>query len=591
MMRPHFRIGSAAKISIAPTAEGYALQNKERAADTRLLWTPPDAQPELVPLALLACALVIGLLLGLLAPPTNQEGVDGALVLAGIVHYPPQSPMSQYFFGSWTLIHQLGALLLRAGLDQAYVGELLFLIPCALLVCGYAAVVYCFSGQFLFSLLAAALCFLTNPLAKFFASPDYMPVGLLWIQPPVQTFGYWAHAGAVWVVGCFAAGRKALAMFSALCLIAVHPVLGVYMTVLLTVTLLAGRLLFGTTVDGLAKGVALGGAIVVLSFAFYLTMRPDLSGAIDQAAYDAYMNAWDTHRSHLMTTGTAARIGVAGAIAVAVLVAFILLARPRRNASLLTSGLVMLAVIVSMIAYFALHLTPDLLPDIFVRAAPGRLLNVQAFLSTPMALGLAVYALGQAVRERTTDATAWIGRAFPVAALVVVAAGLTQSVLSRRNLMIEDARTMAATRGSGEASARGADAFWRDVRESGVTGLVLTSRATSRPTLDFGRLPIALNVGAFDFVPYVPQTAGAVARIIQEGYGVSFADPPPDMRHGGALPMDGGKAYWASLAPGDWCRISRSLGVRAVIAPADWIVNLPRHVSGDEFILYKIACD
>jgi hypothetical protein len=363
------------------------------------------------------------------------------------------------------------------------------------------------------------------------------------------------------------------------------------MTVLLTAALLTGRLLFATSMDGVAKGAVFGSAIVVVSFAFYLTTRPDLSAAIDQAAYDAYMNVWDTHRSHLMTPGIATRIAVAGAIAVAVLVAFIVFARPRRDAPLLTSGLVMLAVIVSTIAYFALHLTPDLLPAIFVRAAPGRLLNVQAFLSTPMALGLALYAIGQTVRERITDAAAWIGRALPVAALVVVAAGLTQSVLSRRNLMIEDARMMAATRGLEEASARDTAAFWRDVRESGVTGLVLTSRATSRPTLDFGHLPIALNVGAFDFVPYIPQTAGAVARIVQGGYGISFSDPPLDMRHGGALTMDGGRIYWASLAQGDWCRISRNLDVGAVIAPADWVVNLPPRVSGDEFVLYKIACN
>jgi hypothetical protein len=59
--------------------------------------------------------LAIGLLLGLLAQVTSQEGLDGSLVLAGIVHYPPQSLMNQYFLGSWTIIHQLGALLLRAG--------------------------------------------------------------------------------------------------------------------------------------------------------------------------------------------------------------------------------------------------------------------------------------------------------------------------------------------------------------------------------------------------------------------------------------------------------------------------------------------
>ena len=141
--------------------------------------------PNWAPLSLIACALVIGLLLGLLAPMTSQEGLDGALVLAGIVHYPPQSPMYQYFLGSWTVIYQLGALWLQAGLDQTYVSELLFVIPYALLVAAYASIVYCFSGQFLLSLLAAPLCFLTNPLAKFFVSPDYAALGLLWSQPPI----------------------------------------------------------------------------------------------------------------------------------------------------------------------------------------------------------------------------------------------------------------------------------------------------------------------------------------------------------------------------------------------------------------------
>ena len=266
------------------------------------LWsTTPIAPAQQAPASLLVCAIAIGLLLGVLAPPTNQEGVDGSLVLAGIIHYPPQSPMYQYFFGSWTLIHQLGALLLRAGVDQGYVNGIIFLIPCALFVSAYAAVIYCFSSQFQLSLVAAALFYLANPLARYFASPDYMMVGLPWSQPPIQTFGFWAHAGSVWVIGCVAAGRKALAVFSALVLIAVHPVLGAYMTALLISALLIGKLFFGVRTDGVAKGAVAGALVTLLSLAVYLRMRPDFSAAIDQAAYDAYMSAWDTHRSHVMT--------------------------------------------------------------------------------------------------------------------------------------------------------------------------------------------------------------------------------------------------------------------------------------------------
>src|ERR1700726_2605271 len=92
--------------------------------DFRKIAESKDLQaPQIAPLSLIICALAVGVLLGALAPTTNQDGIDGSLVLAGIVDYPQQSPMNQYFLGSWTVIHQLGALLLRAGLDQAYVNE------------------------------------------------------------------------------------------------------------------------------------------------------------------------------------------------------------------------------------------------------------------------------------------------------------------------------------------------------------------------------------------------------------------------------------------------------------------------------------
>jgi hypothetical protein len=574
----------------------YAEQRETRASEGPRLRKPPIVTADRAPLSLIVYALVIGLLLGLLAPVTSQEGLDGSLVLAGIVHYPAQSPMNQYFLDSWTIIHQLGALLLRAGLDQAHLSELIFLVPCALLVCAYAAIIYCFSGQFLLSLLAAPLCYLANPLAKLFVSSDYMALGLLWSQPPEQTFGFWAQVGAVWVIGCVAAGRNALAGFSALVLIAVHPVLGTYMVVLLIGTLVVGRFLFALDMRGLAKGAALGACITLVSLAIFLETRAPPGGETDPVAYNAYMSFWDVHRSHVMTLSIAMRIAAAAAIAIAALSAFLVLAYPRRNAAVLACVLVLLAVTASTIAYYAVHLVPDLLPGLFVRAAPGRLLNVQAYLSTPIALGLALYVADHATKHVTKDAkagaAAGLGRMLPIAVLLLVIVSAITYALPRRHLIVDLMHTILETRILGNPSQESQDKarFWREVRNAGIAGLVLTSRATSRPTLDDGHLPTALNVGSFDFIPYVPQTAGPVAHIIQEGYGISFADPPADLQHGGGLPPDGGKDYWAQLRPGDWCQMSRSLGIAAIVAPSGWIVKLPPLVSGTSFTLYRIPC-
>ena len=212
-----------------------------------------------------------------MAPAPEQFGMHGSLVLAGIVNYPPQSPMSAYFLDSWTIIHQFGALLLRAGVHQTYVNKLMFVIPCALLVGGYAMIIYGFSRRFLLSLLAASLCYLANPLARLFASPDYSTLGLLWSQPTEHTFGTWAQIGAVWVIGCVAAGRNGLAGFSALVLIAVHPVLGTYMAGLAIAVFLGAKYL-GVDMRGFVKGMAWGAGLTMISFAFYLKMRSGFLG-------------------------------------------------------------------------------------------------------------------------------------------------------------------------------------------------------------------------------------------------------------------------------------------------------------------------
>ena len=50
--------------------------------------------------------------------PYLQYGIDGGLVLSGIVKYPDlNSPMMYYFLNSWTSIHQFSSFLLQIGLS------------------------------------------------------------------------------------------------------------------------------------------------------------------------------------------------------------------------------------------------------------------------------------------------------------------------------------------------------------------------------------------------------------------------------------------------------------------------------------------
>jgi hypothetical protein len=546
---------------------------------------------ETAPLSLIVCGLAIGALLGAFAPAIDQRGIDGALVLAGIVHYPPQSPLAPYFLDSWTSIHQIGALLLRAGIAQNHVNTLFILLPCALLVCGYVMIIYGVSGRFLISLLAGPLCYLANPLAPLFASPDYTTLGLLWSQVTEGTFGFWAHAGAVWVIGCVAAGRYGLAGFSALALLCVHPVMGAYMTALLAATLVAGRIFFGLHMPGLAKGAAFGACVTLISLAAYFKTRSGFSAPIDQIAYDAYLRLWDVHQSHVMTSGNAIRIAVAAVVGLTALSVFLSLRIARRDSTVLVCVLLLLAITGSTAAYYAVHLVPQFLPELVLRALPARLLNVQAFVSTPLTLGLAICIADRAIKNKT-GAFVWAARLLPIAVALLVIVSATVYALQRRNAMLAYAQTVIDTRILGRLSPvqQQSEAFWRDVRAAGVSGLVLTSSRDSATSLFHGHLPIAVYGDAMDFFHYIPQAAGRSARIVTEGYGIPFSDPPPEILHAARLPVDAGRDYWAGLSGDDWCRISNDLGITALVAPKDWPVKLPALVRGPELTLYTVSC-
>ena len=60
----------------------------------------------------------LGFFLGAVRFPTWQVAVETAQVLAGRVGYPDGNPFYIYHTKLWTILHQAGALMLRAGMSE-----------------------------------------------------------------------------------------------------------------------------------------------------------------------------------------------------------------------------------------------------------------------------------------------------------------------------------------------------------------------------------------------------------------------------------------------------------------------------------------
>jgi hypothetical protein len=57
-------------------------------------------------------------LLGFVVYPSWQVAVEPAQVVAGLVHYPAGNAFYVYETKLWTILHQIGAVLLRAGVSE-----------------------------------------------------------------------------------------------------------------------------------------------------------------------------------------------------------------------------------------------------------------------------------------------------------------------------------------------------------------------------------------------------------------------------------------------------------------------------------------
>jgi hypothetical protein len=132
------------------------------------------------------------------------------------------------------------------------------------------------------------------------------------------------------------------------------------------------------------------------------------------------------------------------------------------------------------------------------------------------------------------------------------------------------------------------EAFWASVRQVAPRGLFLPSRAASFDAVTKGHLAIAFEPNGFDYVPYLPSTAHEVRRFVEIGYGISFSDPPQDLRSRGSLPLDAGREYWSSLSTTQWRDVGRDLGIVGLVAPREWKIALAPDVIGTHFNLYII---
>ncbi len=120
-------------------------------------------------------------------------------------------------------------------------------------------------------------------------------------------------------------------------------------------------------------------------------------------------------------------------------------------------------------------------------------------------------------------------------------------------------------------------------------GLLLISSDDQRYLqLRTGRA-VLMEPGALDMLPYSVSSAPAVARILDDIYGIDYFNPPVETRHKGYLaPLDSVQELWAARTSEEWSDLAQQYGFTQVLTSADWELQLPVVIRDDDTALYEI---
>lgn len=591
----------------------------------------PAAPRRVGALTTLAVSGLVGYYAGSRGFPEWQVPVESAQVLAGLVRYPADNPFFIYHLKLWTLLHQVCAVLLAAGVSEIRLSIILSGISGMVSFQALAMTVYAFSHSTWLSTLAAIVIFASRA-AEYGAR---YPIFLLGTS---HTYGTLGLSLLVLVAALFGCGRYGLGLFLLGLAPAVHPSLGVWLALIAGVSLAWDRDMLLTSALPRWRWFAAGVLASVCSLAVHLWMSRDIP-AVDPAVASRYLSAfttlWDDHRQPLRLDNSATALnGAALAIGLLWLTVFKRFASPG-------SAFVLRFVTVSAVVSFACiaisHIPPEKLPNVLVVLMPTRVVNVDA-----MMFGALVFGLLALYRNTTWARVLTVALA---AALLLNHQGLLSSRFERTSLLSLEPRIltlgiMLVAAALLVAGAAWTAWIWRDqsrVRTvpRGVRGATdgalaavvvialvpgLVSRPPSSPvptvfrdrtndnlfaTASRGtgmlltaadlhlmqmrtRRPVLIDGGGLDGLPYALSGALQTERILRDVYRIEFFHPPGEARNVGMIPPSVNRPIWEQYSTDRWREIRRAYNVTQVLTYNDWTLRLPLVAQNAGYLLYEI---
>jgi hypothetical protein len=582
-------------------------------------------------LLVLAVAGILGFRVGYVAFPTWHVAVETAQVVAGLVQYPPGNPLYVYHTKLWTVLHQIGAVLLLLDVSERQLSLLLSGLLGMISLQALAMIVYALSADALLAIGAPFVIFLSRAAEN---GASY-PIALMGTD---HTYGAMALSLSVLTIGllgsgCARAGGLLLGIVPA-----VHASMGAWLW--LTVGIAAAWNGRDTRAHWRPafKYFAIGAVLTVASLAVQLAFIYDVP-AVDSDEARRYLSAftafWDGHRRPVSLTSNGVLLN--GATLMLGCIWLYRFADDLSPPGILAVRILVVSAVLAFGSVAVSYIPPERLPVSLLTLMPTRLLNINAMVFPACLFGLigssrsrpwsamllAFYAAGLLlVRDSmfwsTGEPSALAGvRTYllplNLMAAVAVLVSLARRFASTNPYVVSGlSRTPQGAGRTGAAAVRGAMLAVLAIALVRTLGMKSTTVLLDRTNQTFfafigqsdgllatagdyhliqlmTRRPVLLNSGALDTMSYAPESAPAMYRALKDVYNIDLLHPPADVAPGlGAIPHTFNRPVWDSFSADKWREIRKQYNVTQVLAETTYQLNLPVAAQFRSFKLYNI---
>ena len=501
----------------------------------------------------------------------EQRAVDAGLVLANLVNYPDQiSPMKEYFFKSWTSLHQLCKFLFNLDWSISSVSKFLIFLTAVLYFLGIFLTIHSATKSIFLSIFVA---FIILIFQKNLGDTDYP--SLVFSE---HTYGMMSLAMVTFIFGLFLSGNLFFAGFFSSILISVHPLIGIWVAGIVLISLIADKYYFQSIENKkkIIKGFSLGLIFTATSLIYFFILSADLHSGFDSESYSNYMKYWEGHRNeneihfeYLSKT-----------LLLLIFVTTSLFIFRKNFSKNFIFGLlcILVSIILSTIIYFIYKFLNPNIPNLLIRLMPARFTILHSIIGWPIILST-LYVIIKKFEYQFIKINNF---SYILILFLVIYYSVShyKVFIKLQNLFVKNTFE--------EVLLTEDKKFWDEIKKENFNGYIVTTFSSSTISMRKTLKPIILDVSSLDFVPYFPNTAKSMSLIIEQIYGISFQNPPDNMKNKPYLSDESIKNNFENYSEKKWKEISNKFNFHGIILPINWKISLKPAAKGSIFAFYKI---